>query len=72
MVFLKVCISIVSRSPIANWKYLKKAHITIKSQKTEFDKYATSGVSALSITFINFIQFIKGQNYHDIKNIWLG
>ena len=40
-------------------------HIKAKFQKTEFDKYATSGVSAFSITSINIIQFMMDQNWHN-------
>ena len=40
-------------------------YIKIKFQKTEFDKYDTSGVSAFSITSIYLIQFIADQNDHN-------
>ena len=40
----------------------EKVHFTVKLQKTEFDKYATGGVSAFSITSIYLIQFIMDQN----------
>ena len=51
--FLKVCIYIVIRSVIDYREYLKKKmHITAKLQKTEFDKCATSGVSAFNNTSI--------------------
>ena len=40
-------------------------YIKIKFQKTEFDKYDTSGVSAFSITSIYLIQFIVDQNYQN-------
>ena len=43
----------------------EKMYIKIKFQKTEFDKYDTSGVSAFSITSIYLIQFIVDQNYHN-------
>ena len=39
----------------------EKVQITAKFQKTEFDKYAIRGVSALSITSIYLIQFIMNQ-----------
>ena len=40
----------------------EKVHITAKFQKTEFDKYATGGVSALGITSVYLIQVIMKQN----------
>ena len=43
----------------------EKVDIKIKFQKTEFDKYDTSGVSAFSITSIYLIQFIADQNDHN-------
>ena len=43
----------------------EKVHIKAKFQKTELDKYDTSGVSAFSITSIYLIQFIMNQNYHN-------
>ena len=39
-----------------------KVHIAAKLQKTEFDKYATSGVIAFSNTSTYLIQFIMNQN----------
>ena len=43
----------------------EKGHNTAKLQKTEFDKYSTSGVIAFSITSSYLIQFILDQNCHD-------
>ena len=43
----------------------EKVHITAKFQKTEFDKYATRGVGAFSMTSIYVIQFITTQNCHN-------
>ena len=43
----------------------KKAHITAKLQKAEFDKYATSRVIALSITSTYLIQFNMDQNCYN-------
>ena len=42
----------------------EKVHITTKSRKTEFDKYATSEVSDFSIASIYIIQFVMDQNCH--------
>ena len=42
----------------------EKLHITTKSQKAEFDKYAFSEVSDFSITSIYIIQFVMDQNCH--------
>ena len=42
----------------------EKVQITARFQKTEFDKYATSRVSAFSLTSICLIQFIMDQNCH--------
>ena len=42
----------------------EKVPIKAKFQKTEFDKYATSGISACSIIFIYLIHFIMDQNCH--------
>ena len=42
----------------------EKVYIKAKFWKTEFDKYATSGVSAFSITSICLVQFIMDQNCH--------
>ena len=49
LLFLKVRISIVMTSVIA---ISEAVRITAKFQKAEFDKYATSGVSAFSILVI--------------------
>ena len=43
--------------------------ITSKSQKTEFDKYATGGVSAFSIPSIYVIQFTIDQNCLNITSV---
>ena len=40
----------------------EKIHITAKLQKTEFDKYATSGVIAFSTTIY---QFMMAENCHN-------
>ena len=56
----------MKRSGIA-YKYLKlfrNVHIIAKFLKSEFDKNATSGVSAFSITSIYLIQVIMKQNFH--------
>ena len=43
----------------------EKVQITARFQKTEFDKYATSRVSAFSLTSICLIRFIMDQNCHN-------
>ena len=43
----------------------EKVHITGKSQKNEFDRYATSAVRTFSIKSIYLIKFIMDQNCHN-------
>ena len=43
----------------------EKVHIKAEFQKTQFDKYDSSGVSDFSVTSIYLIQFIMYKNSHN-------